>query len=89
MAVFIHPRVHDRHPEITDDDARAAWKQAIRSAPRSDTPNMWVTVGTDWRGRLIELVARSNAEGDWLVFHAMTPPSSKTLTELGLRRSRR
>ena len=35
-------------------------------------------------GRLVELVARAVGDEDYIVFHAMTPPSARTLRELGL-----
>ncbi len=47
----------------------------------------WVAVGTDSRNRLVELVYIYDDEEDlFFVYHGMTPPSSKTLRELGLER---
>lgn len=45
----------------------------------------WLAVGLD--GRLVELVYQYDEEDDFFfVFHGMTPPSGKTLRELGLER---
>jgi hypothetical protein len=30
------------------------------------------------------MTAKRSFGGDWLIYHAMTPPSKKTLKELGL-----
>ncbi|WP_278971453.1 hypothetical protein [Mobiluncus mulieris] len=47
----------------------------------------WVAVGLDGNSRLIEMVYLYNAEKDFFfVYHAMTPPSRKTLLELDLER---
>ena len=75
--VIVHPRVHERHPEVSVEDVLSAWKHAIRSAPRVDDSRTWVSVGVDVKGRLLEMVAVHNGRGDWLVYHAMTPPSKK------------
>jgi hypothetical protein len=81
--VSIHPRVHQRHPEITDEDVLDAWASCILSRPRLDkNPNEYLAVGVDTNGRLIELAAIRGADGSWTIFHAMTPPTKKTLIEL-------
>ena len=84
-AIGVHPRVSRRHPEVTPDDVAAAMRGMIRYKQRST--GEWVAVGLDGKGRLIELVYQYN-EGDdfFFVFHGMTPPSGKTLRELGLER---
>lgn len=47
----------------------------------------WLAVGRDDRGRLVELVYQYDEEDDFFfVFHGMTPPTGKTLRELGLER---
>jgi hypothetical protein len=81
----VHPRVHQRHPEITDNDVLDAWVHCILSRPRLDKdPNEYLAVGVDANGRLIELAALRGADNVWIIFHAMTPPTKKTLKELGL-----
>ena len=85
----VHPRVHRRHPELTEADVVAAWEGALVSGRRPGT-DRWVVVGADRGGRLVEMVAVHDGRGHWLVFHAMTPPSGRTLEELGApRRTRR
>lgn len=84
MSVYVHRRVSQRHPELIDADVHSAWESKISWAVRlTSERNHIVAVGFDSNGRLIEMVAVSNGE-DYLIFHAMTPPSKKTLTELGL-----
>ena len=47
----------------------------------------WLAVDTDSHNRLIELVyLYDEGEDFFLVYHGMTPPSGKTLRELGLER---
>ena len=49
-------------------------------------PNEYVALGFDNDGRLLEVVAIRLENGDWLIFHAMTPPSDKTFNELSIER---
>lgn len=82
--IQVHPRVHQRHPEIKDEDAIAAWTMAIRSVARVwKDPDQYVAVGFDGRGRLLEIVAARDGVGDWVIFHALTPPTKATMRELG------
>lgn len=84
-AIGVHPRVSRRHPEVTPDDVAAAMRGMIRYKQRST--GEWVAVGLDGKGRLIELVYQYDEGADFFfVFHGMTPPSGKTLRELGLER---
>ena len=84
--VTVHPRIHRRHPEISDQDVQDAWKGCIRSIPRlGEDIGEFVMLGCDTKGRLIEMVAKRLDTDDWLVYHALTPPTKKTLIELGIR----
>ena len=84
--IQIHARIHERHPEISEDDVRCAWENQYRTTLRMvDSGERHVAVGLDTKGRDLEMVAVELESGDWLVYHAMTPPSQKTLAELGLR----
>lgn len=85
MRVQVHPRVMERHPEITEADVLVAFEQTLRSRARDTHPVRWVGVGTDTHGRLLEYIAVENEPDGWLVFHAM-PATNKVLTEVGLRR---
>ena len=83
----VHPRISVRHPEISEGDVIHAWENALRSASRlPDKPDEYIAVGFDSNGRLLEVVAVRGQDGKWLAFHAMTPPSSKTFKELGIKR---
>ena len=85
--VYVDDRVETRHPEqkITKDDALTAWYSAIRSRPRlQKNPNEYLVIGIDGKGRLIELVAIRNGEGDFLIYHAFTPPQANAKRELGI-----
>ncbi len=83
--IGVHPRINERHPEMSEADVIAAMRSMIRYKQRNS--GEWVAVGTDSRSRLIELVYLYDAEDDYFfVYHGMTPPSGKTLRELGLER---
>lgn len=89
VMVIIHPRVGLRHPELTDDDVRSAWENQYRSIMRDTASGLrHVAVGYDSMGREVEMVGVELEDGDWLVYHAMTPPSMKTHNELGMGRRR-
>ena len=85
--VTIDERIARRHPELSEDDVKSAWNNAIQYAERTtddlDAP-LLVAVGSDSRDRLLELVAVAGEESIH-IFHAMTPPSKKTLEELGVK----
>lgn len=86
VEVNVHPRVGRRHPELSDNDVASAWRHALKMTRREGSEReLWVAVGFDGRGRLIEMVGVEK-DGRFLVFHAMTPPSSKTYRELGMGR---
>lgn len=84
--MFVHPRVIERHPELDEESVLSAWRNAIRFARRDrDDGTCYVAVGIDGKGRLVELVALRGDDG-FLVYHAMTPPSKKTIEESRLER---
>lgn len=83
--IGVHPRISRRHPEVSEADVMAAMRSMIRYEQRES--GEWIAVGTDSRSRLVELVYIYDADDDYfLVYHGMTPPSGKTLRELGLER---
>ena len=85
--LIIHERMLERHPELTKEGVKIAWETALVSTPRiMKDPNEYVALGFDNNGRLLEVVAIRLENGDWLIFHAMTPPSDKTFNELGVER---
>jgi hypothetical protein len=76
--VTVHERVCRIHPELTSDDVLTAWKHIVCSFTRTWTDGReCVAVGVDSKGRLIEVVAVRIADGSFLIFHAMTPPTKK------------
>ena len=84
-AIGVHPRVSQRHLEVSADDAVASMRGMIKYLQRPT--GEWVAVGLDGKSRLIELVYQYDEEEDFFfVFHGMTQPSGKTLRELGLER---
>lgn len=64
-----------------------AWENPIRIRQRSGSADqpIWVSIGPLPDGRFAELVGFVDVNGDWYVFHAMTPPTKKFKRELGLR----
>lgn len=83
--IGVHSRISERHPEVSDADVMAAMRSMIRYKQRES--GEWIAVGTDSRSRLVELVYIYDADDDYFfVYHGMTPPSGKTLRELGLER---
>lgn len=88
--VYVHERVSKRHPDVSVQDVLTAWENCIRSRPRIlKNPRECLAVGIDGRGRLIEMVAIADKEGDWLIYHAMTPLSENAKKELGFGRGMR
>lgn len=83
--IGVHPRISRRHPEVAEADVISAMRSMIRYKQRGS--GEWIAVGMDSRNRLVELVYIYDADDDYfLVYHGMTPPSGKTLRELGLER---
>lgn len=85
--VRIHQRVHERHPELDDSDVETAWENYRFAAVRIPGEQEMRT-GYDPHGRYIEMVGVLLADGAWLVYHAMMPPSKKTLKEIEATRRR-
>lgn len=83
--IGVHPRISRRHPEAAEADVMTAMRSMIRYKQRNS--GEWIAVGTDSHNRLVELVYIYDADEDYFfVYHGMTPPSGKTLRELGLER---
>ncbi len=86
VRVLVHSRVTRRHPELTERDVLAAWQRTIEFIHRADT-GQWVVIGPAPDGRMVEMVAESLPQR-WLIYHAMTPPTRKTTTEIRSARRR-
>lgn len=74
---------------LKEEQILHAWRDAIETAriERDGGAVDYVAVGFDQGGRAIEMTGRLKAFGI-LVYHANTPPTPRTLTELGLTRRR-
>lgn len=79
----VHPRVKRRHPDISDADVEHAWENSIAIAVRVPGEHE-VRIGFDLNGRAIEMAGVLKDDGEWLVYHAFTPPTRKFLTEIGM-----
>ena len=85
MEIVVHPRIHEKHPELDDEDVESAFSNAFAEVRRFDQDNEeFMAIGSDSKGRLIEIVYRVDLEGNVIIFHGFTPPTNKALTELGL-----
>ena len=84
--VVIHPRVFERHLDLTEDDVPGAWDNTLRWVTRSRSAfDETVAVGIADSGKTLEMAAVFREDGTWLVYHAMCPPTNGTLREVGLR----
>ena len=89
-SVFVDDRIPLRHPEIEKQDAIDAWGNCVRSCPRLEkNPDEYLAIGVDKKGRFLEMVVIRNSSGDWLIYHAVTPPTENALRELGMGRKSR
>lgn len=83
--LIIHPRIHERHPEISSADVKSAFNNIFAQAYRVEKDaEEYMAIGSDLRGRLLEMVYRVNSDGMAIVYHAFTPPTKKALEELDL-----
>ena len=76
----VHTRVNEHHPDIEDADVIHAWENYTDRADR-EVAVREIRIGFDLKAREIEMVGVLS-NGDWLVYHAMTPPTKKTYTEM-------
>ena len=86
LEIYVLPRVHERHPELSVEDVLAAFRSVMVDARRDN--GTWVCIGLDGRGRDVEMVYEQRADRV-LVYHAMTPPTKKTRSEIGRLRGER
>ena len=54
MEIYVLPRVHERHPELSVEDVLAAFRSVMVDARRDN--GTWVCIGLDGRGRDVEMV---------------------------------
>ena len=85
--VVVLDRVPERHPDVSKEDAAAAWNHCIACAPAFDKdPDRYIAIGLDDKGRQIELVVVRKGAGLWLVVHAQYPPQHDIKSRLGFGR---
>jgi len=87
--IEVNQRVSERHPEIQESDVATAWANVLVVIERSGTSlpdTVLVAVGFDSNGRFIEMVGSVMENGIVHIFHAMTPPTKRTLQEVGIGR---
>ena len=73
----VYSRIAQRHGEITPADVITAWENYVTRAVRVPAERE-MRIGFDSCGRELEMTGVLLASGQWLVYHAMTPPSKKT-----------
>jgi len=84
LSVRVHPRVNQKRPSITDQDAIKVFNNPITSQRRARTdPPKSVGVGVDGKGRKLEWIAVDEGDGKWLIYHC-APVTQSILRELGL-----
>ncbi|MUH59577.1 hypothetical protein GSD1FS_0909 [Bifidobacterium sp. GSD1FS] len=79
MKIYVLPRVHERHPELSEEDVLTAFRSVMVEARRDN--GTWVCIGLDGRGRDVEMVY-AQQEDSVLIYHVMTPPTKKTMNEI-------
>lgn len=84
--VVVHPNCYKHGLEY--DDVVSAWENvAAYTVRESFSGDRMVVVGYDTRGRACEVIGLRKPYG-WLLVHAMTPPTNKTILEVSEGRSR-
>lgn len=69
--VVVHGRIMRRHPEVTEADVLAAWRNRVSWSYRPGTdPLRYLAVGYDDGDRLLEMCAVFDSD-HWIIFHAM------------------
>lgn len=77
MEIYVLPRVHERHPELSTEDVIAAFRSVMLDARRDN--GTWVCIGLDGRGRDVEMVYKQLGD-NVLIYHAMTRPQRRHKT---------
>lgn len=72
---------------LSEEDVVWSWENYIVGAVRVPG-EVEVRIGVDRSGRRVELVGSLLSGGDWLVYHAMRPPTSKVVKEIESARRR-
>jgi hypothetical protein len=71
---------------LSEDDILYAWDSFVRKQHReSPEEDKMLVVGYNRSGQFLQMVGRETHEGI-LIYHAMAPPTTNVLVELGLSR---
>lgn len=85
--IIVLDRVPENHPEVSKEDAAAAWSHCIACTPAFDKdPDRYIAIGIDGKGRQVELVVIRKDGGVWLIIHAQCPPKHDIKSRLGFGR---
>ena len=60
-----------RRHGVADEDITHAVNHVLATEDAGEDPDRWVVIGPDRTGNLLELVILQNAEGEYIVIHAM------------------
>ncbi|MEK0212197.1 hypothetical protein WM019_08755 [Bifidobacterium mongoliense] len=85
MRIQVLDRVHERHPELSEEDVVTAFRSIMTDAERID--GTWMAVGLDGHGRSVELLYKTIGT-NVLVYHAFTPPTKKFIRQISQLRRR-
>lgn len=82
----INIRPHALKHGLSESEICYAWKTIFKSAHRDtgETPDRWIAIGWLPDGRQAQMVAIKDRDGNWEIFHAMSPPTKKVMKELGI-----
>jgi hypothetical protein len=65
-------RVSLNHPDVSDDDVRVAWLNALSVRTREfGPPDVIAATGADTKGRIIEMLGVEMEDDSVVVYHAM------------------
>ena len=82
--ITVSPRVHEKRPEIEDEDVITAWRNAIAVRNRTySPPDYYAAAGVDGKGRMLEMLGVELENGTLHIFHAMKLKDSMK-EELGI-----
>lgn len=83
MNIVVHPRVCERHPQLSAEDIKYAWKNSFYEGIRPNSPNFpeYLWIGCDAKGRDVEMVGTRTSDGI-IIYHANTPLSNRTKREV-------
>lgn len=80
MEIVVHPRIHERHEDISAQDVIEAMNNIVASALRDN--GHWCSIGFVLHARPLEMIYK--IVGDVvIVYHALTPPTKKFQKEVG------